>query len=103
MCIFCLDVLSSDEVRTHDLNLAIEPVHSSMTLAYYIFYIYTHTIARVSLFDSSHSQNDYNNYFIRRGSGPLCLSILKVITRCLYCPSGTASTVFPFWLCYTTV
>lgn len=41
-------------------------------------------------FDPGRSQNDYNNYFIRRGSGPLCLPILKVITRCLHCPSGTA-------------
>lgn len=40
--------------------------------------------------DPGRSQNDYNNYFIRRGSGPLCLPILKVITRCLQCPSGTA-------------
>lgn len=60
--------------------------------AYIHVCMHTHKLAHlVSLFDSSHSQNDYNNYFIRRGSGPLCLSILKVITRCLYCPSGTAS------------
>ena len=40
--------------------------------------------ALVALFDRGRSQNDYNNYFIRRGSGPLCLPILKVITRCLH-------------------
>lgn len=46
--------------------------------------------AHSAVFDTGRSQNDYNNYFIRRGSGPLCLPILKVITRCLHCPSGTA-------------
>lgn len=49
------------------------------------------------------SQNDYNNYFIRRGSGPLCLPILKVITQSVPAlrSSGTASIV-PLWLCYIT-
>lgn len=49
--------------------------------------------AHSAVFDTGRSQNDYNNYFIRRGSGPLCLPILKVITRCLHCPSGTALRV----------
>lgn len=88
-----------NEIQTHDLNPAIELTHYTYTCMLYMYMythmhacVHTHKLAHlVSLFDSSHSQNDYNNYFIRRGSGPLCLSILKVITRCLYCPSGTAS------------
>lgn len=58
-------------------------------IVYIYIYIYRSSIP-------GRSQNDYNNYFIRRGSGPLCLSILKVITRCLRCPTGTASTIPPF-------
>lgn len=84
---FLLELFSLETIRIRDVGeIHVAHVRSDRrrmrvptTLGY--------SLAR---FDPGRSQNDYNNYFIRRGSGPLCLPILKVITRCLHCPSGTA-------------
>lgn len=90
-----LQLFSLETIRVRDVG-EIHVASNSLVAARIEVYAYAFTTLGYSLslslarFDPGRSQNDYNNYFIRRGSGPLCLPILKVITRCLHCPSGTA-------------